>query len=156
MFCNMYYAYESLSKGMKKFLRSSKAYHSALPLAQRNNSGGEYSLGNKITSLPEPTLHPCVRIHPNTRKEALFVNDYFTQNFEDFTLEESAHIRSFLMKNATQEHNIYRHKWRKGDLIVWDNACTMHYAFYDYKGHARLLYRTTAKGDVPQGPSNEL
>ena len=55
-----------------------------------------------------------------------------------------------LYRAATVPENVYRHRWRKGDVLAWDNRCTMHYAIKDYdESMPRLMHRTTAGGEVP-------
>ena len=72
------------------------------------------------------------------------------------TREESLPIIKYLIEKATDPKNVYRHRWSPDDVVIWDNACTMHYAFYDYDNHPRLLHRTTATGDRPNGPAMPL
>ena len=60
---------------------------------------------------------------------------------------ESRPLIHFLTKYATRPENVYRHRWRVGDVVIWDNRATMHYAVHDYdETMPRLLHRTTAAG----------
>jgi taurine dioxygenase len=66
------------------------------------------------------------------------------------TVEESRPLIQYLCARATRPENIYRHRWRNGDVLMWDNRCAMHYAVLDYdETMPRLMHRTTAKGDRP-------
>ena len=66
------------------------------------------------------------------------------------TPEESTPILDVLYESATRPENIYRHRWQRGDVVIWDNRCTMHYAVLDYtEDMQRKLHRTTAGGSRP-------
>ncbi len=85
-----------------------------------------------------------------TGRRALFVNPSFTIAFDGMTREESAPLLAFLSEHATWPENVFRHAWRQGDVVMWDNRCTMHYAVHDYdETMPRLMHRTTAAGDRP-------
>ena len=143
----MYRAYEGLSPGLKKTLVGLRALHSAEPLVKRNNAPGNNA--NPISSIPELVSHPVIRTHPDTGRKALYINPYYTVSFEGWSEEESKIWIDWLTKKAVLIENIYRHSWQKGDVLMWDNRCSMHYAIYDYKSNPRLMYRTTAAGDKP-------
>ena len=86
-----------------------------------------------------------------TGRPLLFVNPHFTTRFEDMTEDESRPLLDTLYAAATRPENVYRHRWRAGDVVMWDNRCTMHNAIMDYtEDMPRLLHRTTAAGGVPR------
>jgi len=148
MFCNMYRAYETLSDGMRRMLDGLSALHSAESLVKRNNEPGTDAL--PIVQTPPPVSHPVVRTHPVTGRRALFINPSFTIAFDGMTREESVPLLHYLYDHATRPENVYRHTWRAGDVLMWDNRCTMHYAVHDYDDTmVRLMHRTTAAGDRP-------
>ena len=148
MFCNMYHAYDELSEGMRRMLDGLTAMHTSAPLAQRNRAG--VSDGRPIADIPPPAEHPAVRTHPETGRKALYVNPYFTSHFAAMTEDESRPLLEFLCQHSTRPENVFRHRWREGDLLLWDNRCAMHYAVYDYDDtKPRLMNRTTAAGDRP-------
>ncbi len=94
--------------------------------------------------------HPVVRTHPETGRKALYVNPYFTARFADMTEDESRPLLEFLYARATRPENVYRHRWRQFDLVMWDNRCAMHCAIYDYdETIPRLMHRTAATGARP-------
>jgi taurine dioxygenase len=107
----------------------------------------------KITrNLPEADEerpHPVVRLHPATGKRALFVNSIYTTRFEGMTRLESRPLLKFLFDHAIQPEFTCRLRWRKHDVAVWDNRCSLHYAVNDYDGQRRLMHRTTMKGERP-------
>ncbi len=149
MFCNMYAAYEQLSAGMRSLLENLSALHSGEATAKRNREAATDAL--PIPEVPPPVAHPVVRTHPETGRKALYVNPFFTQRFTDMSEAESAPILDYLHAHATRPENIYRHHWAKGDVLMWDNRCAMHYAVKDYDENTpRFMHRTTAAGDRPR------
>lgn len=144
MFCNMYDAYEGLSEGLRAMLDSMTAMHSAEKLVQ------EVPNRLSVDIAPAAVEHPVVRTHVGTGRKALYVNPHYTLNFKDWTPEESQPLLDMLTARATRPENVYRHKWQVGDVLMWDNRCTMHYAVRDYDDTMpRLMHRTTAAGDIP-------
>ena len=104
----------------------------------------------QVTEVPPGVIHPVVRTHPGSGRKALYVNPYYTSHFIGMTREESKPILEFLYAQATRHENIYRHKWRVGDVLMWDNRANMHYAVRDYdENQPRFLHRTTAAGERP-------
>lgn len=148
MFCNMYQAWDDLSAGMRSMLEGKRAWHSGAATKRRNNQ--ENNDGHEIKAVPDPRLHPVARTHPETGRKALFVNPHFVTHLEDMTPEESKPILDFLYAQATRPENIYRHGWQAGDVVMWDNRVTMHYAVRDYEPEdKRYMHRTTAAGEAP-------
>jgi len=148
MFCNMYRAWDDLSDGMRAMLDGRRAWHSGAATQKRNNL--EKNDGHEIKAVPNPRLHPVARTNPDTGRKALFVNPHFTTHLEDMTEAESQPILDYVIAQATKPENIYRHSWRDGDVVMWDNRATMHYAVRDYNPEdRRYMHRTTAAGEVP-------
>ncbi|NKB56401.1 MAG: hypothetical protein GKS00_08700 [Alphaproteobacteria bacterium] len=144
MFCNMYTAYEELSEPLRDFLDGLQAEHNAETLVT------EVPSRVQVTEVPPGVVHPVVRTHPGSRRKALYVNPYYTSHFIGMTREESKPILEYLYAQATRHENIYRHKWRVGDVLMWDNRANMHYAVRDYdENMPRFLHRTTAAGERP-------
>ncbi len=144
MFCNMYDAYEGLSDGLRTMLDGMTALHSAEKLVQ------EVPNRLSVDIAPAAVEHPVVRTHVGTRRKALYVNPHYTLTFKGWTPEESQPLLDMLAARATRPENVYRHKWQVGDVLMWDNRCTMHYAVRDYDDTMpRLMHRTTAAGDIP-------
>ena len=148
MFCNMYRALETLSLGLQRLLDGMEAMHSAEATMRRAQEKGTDALA--IDSVPPPLAHPVLRTHPHTGRRALFVNPHFTVSFAGMTKEESTPLLHYLAEHATRPDNIYRHRWAVGDVLIWDNRCTMHYAVRDYDDTVhRKLHRTAASGERP-------
>ena len=144
MFCNMYAAYEELSERLRTILDGLEAVHDADQLVN------EVPSRVQARDVPPGVVHPVVRTHPGSGRRALYINPYYTSHFLGMTREESQPLLKFLYDHATRHESIYRHKWRIGDVLMWDNRCTMHYAVRDYDDSLpRYLHRTTAAGDRP-------
>ena len=90
-----------------------------------------------------------VRLHPETSRPALYVNADYTQHFEGMTQEESRPLLEFLYAWASRPEYRWRHQWRVGDLVMWDNASVQHSVIPDVEKGARLLHRVTLEGEAP-------
>ncbi len=150
MFCNMVRAYETLSLGLKGTINNLRALHSGRATYKRSLGKNDARRIDPAEVKP-PQVHPVVRTHPESGKRALFVSPHFTIGLENMTAEESAPILSVLYEAAIRPENIYRHRWRPGDVVIWDNRSTMHYAVLDYtEDMPRKMHRTTAGGEIPR------
>jgi len=150
MFCNMARAYETLSDGMRAMLAGLEAEHTGEAI-RRRNAENPATDANQIVEVPPPSIHPVVRRHPESGKLALYVNEFFTANFVGMSEDESRPLLDFLNDWATRPANVYRHRWRVGDAVMWDNRATMHYAIKDYdETMPRKMHRATAAGDRPR------
>jgi alpha-ketoglutarate-dependent taurine dioxygenase len=99
-----------------------------------------------------PVIHPVVRIHDVTGRPALFVNPGFTSHIVGLSRIESDALLRMLHEHTTQPELTVRHSWRAGDVVLWDNQATMHYAIDDYGEARRRMRRVTLRGTVPHGP----
>jgi taurine dioxygenase len=134
LFLNMYKAYETLSPEMKARLKDKTAVNIFL-------YGSTSRDGNKPDFNIHPhASHPVVRIHSDTGRPALYVNRLMTWNIEGVADAESAAILESLFDHIEQPQFIYGHKWKVGDLILWDNRCTLH-ARTDFSDQERRLLR---------------
>lgn len=139
-FANMYAAFDALSPGMKAMLRGLNAVY----VRGRKGVTAEWEKENR--RLNPPVCQPLVRRHPETDREALYIGQS-ARSFEGMTPEESRGLLEWLIRHATQPRFVYRHRWQSGDLLVWDNRCTIHLALGDYDpNEVRQLERTTVVG----------
>ena len=120
-------------------------------LKQRRGGRGNVWDGKEVTELV-PVTHPVVRVHPETGRKSLFVNPGFTSHIEGVSDAESRGILDLLYAHLTKPEHIVRHRWRLGDLVLWDNRNTLHYANRDYGDNRRVMHRITLRGDEPVGP----
>jgi alpha-ketoglutarate-dependent taurine dioxygenase len=96
------------------------------------------------------TVHPVVRVHPESGERALFLGG-FVRQIRDLSPAESADLLRSLQAHVTRPENMVRWRWRAGDVAFWDNRATQHYAIADYETQARHVQRVTIAGDVPVG-----
>lgn len=147
---NMYAAYESLSEPVKQMIASLRAVHSIenFGASQIYDSRNPEKMGQVLEAKP-PVEHPIVRTHPDTGKQALFVNRTFTRRIRGLRKDDSAAILDLLCAKAeTPEHQV-RMRWTEGTVAMWDNRCTQHYAVNDYFPEYRRMHRVMIEGDVP-------
>ena len=152
MFASMYAAHDALSPAYRAMLEPLEAVHD---IAWRYASKGQVGRQDFVSRAP-PVLQPMVRTHPETGRRALLIGEAVLRNIHGMTEAESATILSFLAAHATQDAFVYRHRWRKGDVLIWDNRCTMHRVVADHNSvvepgaprQVRRMHRTTLKGHV--------
>jgi taurine dioxygenase len=139
MFASAVKAFGSLSSGMQVMLRTLSAVHEGTSLAADAGLDHEAVVA----------VHPVVRTHPDTGGEALFVNDNYVTRIDGWTPEESQPLLEYLYGVIGRYENTYRHRWRDGDLVIWDNRSTQHAVVGDVAGEERVLHRVTIAGSVP-------
>ncbi|MBS0338755.1 MAG: TauD/TfdA family dioxygenase [Proteobacteria bacterium] len=145
MFANMYMAYDTLSPKMKEFLDGLEAVHDASLIEGLDKRGPE--VANEFRRLNPPVVHPAVRVHPDTGRKALYVNER-VRTFLGLSEAESRPIVKFLCEHSVQPRFTYRHYWSIGDLVMWDNRCMVHLAVGDYDpSEIRHMIRTSGMGD---------
>lgn len=154
LFADCTRAYEALSHAMKALLAPLRAVHSATRAYGTEGVFAKETEKRTMEIIVSPEAdktvsHPLVRTHPVTGRKALFVSPVYTVGIEGMTVKESYAILGFLFAHMTQEEFVYRHKWRQGMLLMWDNRCTVHFAEGGYDGHLRVMHRTTVAGDAP-------
>ena len=91
----------------------------------------------------ETQLHPLVKTHAETKKKCLFINPVYTVAIDNYSEEESFLLLSSLYEHMTQDKYVYRHKWSKDMLLMWDNRTVVHAADGGYDGYERLMHRIT-------------
>lgn len=146
MFANTYLAYDTLSAGMKEMVGSLHGIHAT---GSRTVVDVEDDLERK--RLNPPVAQPVVRVHPETGRKALCLGEVRLTRFDNMTVEESQPLITYLNRHATRPEFVYRHQWRKNDILAWDNRCTMHLALADFDhSQRRRMERTTILG-TPSG-----
>ncbi len=92
-------------------------------------------------------VHKIVQEHPVTGRKCLFVNEGHTVEILDLPEDEGRELLDMLCRHATNPEFVHRHRWRVGDLLMWDNVATQHIAEFDYAlPQRRYLHRTTLEG----------
>ncbi len=145
-FASMIAAFDALSPEMKSRIADKQALHSyeAYYVRRQKEGSKRPSLTKEQQKEAPDVVHPIARPHPITGRKALFVNESYTVRVLDMEPTESEALLSELIAFGISDQFVYRHKWRKGDLILWDNWATQHLAIADYAlPQRRLLHRTT-------------
>jgi alpha-ketoglutarate-dependent taurine dioxygenase len=152
------YAVELPPAGGDTEFANTKLAYAALDDATKQRIGGlrvvfqwERGLrpGYYANELP-PVDHPLVRTHPNTGEKALYLGNHALR-IAGMDASEGAALLGALLTHATQPRFTYAHRWRQGDLVVWDNRATLHRAVanYEMNRYRRVMHRNVVKGGVP-------
>lgn len=152
-------AYASLSAPLRRLADELVAVHDGnrefgYYLRSRRAGKGNVWDGERVTELL-PVRQPVVRVHPETGRKSLFVNPGFTSHIEGVSDAESRGLLDAFYAHLTKPEHIVRHRWRLGDVVLWDNRSTAHYANRDYT-ERRLMHRVTLRGDRPVGPQGAI
>jgi taurine dioxygenase len=143
LFANAYAAYETLPEAIKRRIEGRRA------LNAYDYDTAATKRGTKVADGVPTYLHPMVRTHPATDRKALYVNRLMTVRIEDMPEEESTELLDFLFDHQEQRQFIYEHVWRVGDILMWDNRCTLHARTDFSAGERRLMRRVTILGEKP-------
>lgn len=103
-----------------------------------------------FTSTVYETEHPVVRVHPISGERALQLG-HFVKRIKGYSQADSAHLFNLLQGHVTRLENTVRWRWQAGDVAIWDNRATQHYAVDDYGTQPRIVRRVTLGGEVPVG-----
>lgn len=98
--------------------------------------------------------HPLVRVHPATGERTL-VSGHFIKGFLGYNSQDSAHLFALFQSHITRLENTVRWSWQVGDVAIWDNRATQHYAINDYGDQHRVMRRVTVAGDLPVSVAGE-
>jgi taurine dioxygenase len=139
MFASQHAAYDGLSPAMQRLLDGLRAAHEGTELADKAG----------VPRAVVESVHPVVRRHPETGRPALYVNQDYTKYFEGMTQEESRPLLEFLYAQGCRNDYTWRHHWRVGDLLLWDNASVQHTVVADVGPGERSLHRVTIEGEPP-------
>lgn len=146
-FANQYLAYETLSPAFREMIEPLQSVHE---LFAKNKNKEDLDQGQvRDMKKQNPRIaQPVVRVHSETGRKALYVSEALSTDIVGMTREESDAILNYLFKHQTRVEFTYRHAWKKHDIVLWDNRCTLHMAVADHQ-HAepRILYRTTLTGE---------
>ena len=159
MFADTRTAYERLSASVRQMVDGLEAVHRISPLAywgEPFDTALRRDDAQKLlddAALVPPVIHPVVRVHPVTGRPNLFVNPGFTSHIVGMSRIESDGVLRMLYEHMTQPELTLRHRWRDGDVVIWDNRATMHYAVDDYGTNERRMRRVTVRGPLPVGPT---
>lgn len=127
-------AYDALSAPMKDLCEGLTALHDAAP----------HNRPDKMA------IHPVVRVHPDSGKKALYVNEHFTRRIVEMSAEESRMLLDYLTRWVASNQFTVRYRWAEGTVAMWDNRATQHCVLNDFEGE-RIIHRVTIMGDEVEG-----
>jgi len=130
LWANLGRAFEELSPPLRDLCEGLSALHNAEPH------------GHPETMF----VHPMVRVHPDTGRKVLFVNEHFTRRIVELSVEESELLLGYLARWIARPRFTVRYRWSPGTLAMWDNRCTQHFVSNDFEGE-RVIQRVTVMGD---------
>ena len=147
LFCDMYGAYERLSPEWKARIATMRAMHN-LDFSRNRRHGHEPMTDAQRAAVP-PVDHPVVRTHPDTGRKCLYLGDH-AESIVGLPYDEGRALIDELNLLAVHPDLTYEHKWKVGQMIVWDNRCLMHRATtYDAATQGRVIRRCTVLGQIP-------
>jgi taurine dioxygenase len=142
-------AFDDLSNELKQKIIRLKSLH----VHQSSRSPRSFAKlsADEMVKIPK-TIQPLVIQHPDNKRAALYLNTGRMEGIEGMEEEEAYKLIEELYSHATQPKYEYRHKWRVGDMVIWDNRAVMHQANADYDPNEyRYLYRVMLKGSALSG-----
>src|SRR5579883_2658863 len=143
-FCNMYSAYEALPAELKRRIADLRLKHDAT-----YNSGGYLRAGTTANDDPRTSagaVHPLVATHPESGRRCLYLGRRRNAYIIGLPLDESEALLDELWTHATRAEFTWYNEWRVGDLVMWDNRCTMHRRDPFDPAARRIMHRTQIKG----------
>ncbi len=149
-FCSMTALYEGLSDRMQQLLSGLEAFNDFATfkgLFSKSEEGRDRI--RHYEKIYPPVAHPVVRVHPVTGRKLIYVSRAFTLHIKDMDEEEGQTILDFLYRRTLRHEYHYRHRWRPGDVVFWDNRSVQHSALHDYYPQRRKLDRVTLQGTRP-------
>jgi taurine dioxygenase len=143
LFANGYKAYETLPDAIKQRIAGRKA------LNAYDYDTAAMKRGTRLAEGVPSYSHPMVRTHPATGRRALYVNRLMTVRIEGLPARESDELLEALFEHQERREFVYEHVWRPGDLLMWDNRCTLHARTDFSPDERRLMRRVTILGEKP-------
>jgi taurine dioxygenase len=146
-------AYDALPDDLKRRLaglKASNSYRQMWNRKAREFGKRAFLSEEELAKYPPDAHHPVVRTHPVTGRKCLYVCDGYTNRILGVSEAESTALLSTLFDHLTKPEFAYAHKWRKGDLLMWDNCAVQHKAVFDYEPPLRrVMQRCTIEGTAP-------
>ncbi|MBQ0826984.1 TauD/TfdA dioxygenase family protein [Streptomyces tagetis] len=148
---NLQAAYAGLSAPFRAFVDGLRAEH-RLGVGYQSRPGDD-AYARHLLDHQVATVHPLVRVHPETGERVLFVNGYYVEQITGLSRPESSAVLDLLVEQAARPEYTVRFRWEPGSLAFWDNRATIHLAPGDsaHLGHPRVMHRVMLAGEVPVG-----
>ena len=153
LFASTEASYDDLPADIKRRLQGLRAVNSYNAMYERKAS--EFGVRPKLTQqdmakkYPDDAIHPVIRTHPITGRKCIYVCEGYTTRILDIPEAESRELLTFLFAHVIKPAYVYRHRWRQGDLLMWDNCAVQHLAIFDYAPLHRHMERVTVEGSIP-------
>jgi taurine dioxygenase len=144
-------AYDALEPALKGRLagkRASRSYLAKMQAREKAVGLTRTVTAEQLAKVP-PVAHPVVRTHPVTGRKCLYVTEGECTGIDGVAEDEGLRLIAELHRHLIEPRFQYVHKWRVGDVLMWDNCTCQHLAVQDYGERRRLLYRVTVNGSVP-------
>ena len=146
-FLNMYAALEELPPALRRRIEGRKALHSCV-YSSNGERRPEFDEVADVSKGPGP-LHPLIRTHPATGRQCLFLGRRLKSYIPGLPVDESEELLDALWAHATQPRYAWEHRWRPGDVVVWDNRCTMHHRKPFDPNSRRRMHKVHTMGEIP-------
>jgi alpha-ketoglutarate-dependent taurine dioxygenase len=147
LFANMYAAYDDLDAETKRRIEGCFVIHDHDFIIRQSKELSSKADKGRYDALPS-VRHPLVQVHPVTRRRCLFLSPHTMMNIDGLEEREGRKLLDDLIAHAIQPRYVYRHVWRKDDVIMWDNRCTMHSVEpFDNASIRRIMHRVTLVGE---------
>lgn len=148
LFADMVAVYAALPADIRDKIAGKRGRFSRAEMHRINYPNMRPYTAEELAARPD-VLHPLVRRHPRSGRVSLYIGRWAC-DIEGLPADEGRAIVSYLQEFARQDRFVYRHCWRDGDAVLWDNRCTQHCATpFDEARYTRLMHRTTLEGDAP-------
>jgi taurine dioxygenase/putative 2-oxoglutarate oxygenase len=148
LFADMYSAYAALPDDIKAKIAGKRARFSRAEMHRINYPDSRPYTTEELAARPD-VYHPLVRRHDRSGRVSLYVGRWAC-DIEGLPQDEGRALIAYLQEFARQDRFVYRHHWRDGDAVLWDNRCTQHCATpFDETRYTRLMHRTTLEGTAP-------
>lgn len=145
-------AHDSLAPDVQRRIAPLRAIHQVAGRRARTGTGQQ---DQGLRHEQPAVVHPVVRVHPRTGRRCLYVSKGECEGIEGMAQAEALALIDDLADRTVEERFRHTHRWRVGDLLMWDNCTVQHLASFDYQWpqHRRLMHRVTVDGTVPVGPA---
>ncbi|MFN3644010.1 MAG: TauD/TfdA dioxygenase family protein [Gemmobacter sp.] len=149
-------AWETLPGPLQALLAGRDAIHVGKPYGVKwappvvERAGGSMVMARGDAGADAERAHPAVLRNPVTGRASLFLNPLYVVRLDGMSEAESRPILDLIQRHATRPEFTCRWRWREGDVAIWDDLFTQHYAVNDYDGYRRLMHRATFAGGVPR------
>lgn len=146
-------AYDALDDAMKarlSGLRAVQSYAFYIDELQRRGALSRPPLTEEQRAAVVEAHHPLIRTHPITGRKLIYVAESYTDRIDDMAAEEGTELIGKLCDHLVKDEFQVVHRWREGDLLIWDNCATQHKATFDYGDMPRRLHRCGTTGPVPE------